>query len=104
MVNKTINKIGTEAKKYQLAVVTQILTLMTNAFGLIAALAWNNVIQELVNNYIRPYIGKDSSLISLFIYAIIITVLVVTITLQLSRLKQNLEESLQKKTNRGSSF
>lgn len=73
-------------------IIRQMITLTTSSFGLVAALAWNNVIQDLVNNYIRKWLPQGSSLISLFIYAVIITILAVFITLQLSRLLEKLDE------------
>lgn len=69
------------------------LSLATSGFGLVAALAWNNVIQELVNSYIKPYISKGSGIISLIIYAVIITALAVLVTLQLTRLEQTLTKN-----------
>lgn len=83
-----VRQLGKKAQNYQLTVIEQMLKLATNAFGLVAALAWNNVIKELVDVYLKPLIGKESGLISLLIYAVIITVLAVTVTLQLSRLKE----------------
>ncbi len=65
--------------------VSELIRLMTASFGLIAALAWNQVIQEFVNNYIRPFFGKQSGLISLFIYAVFITIFVVVVTYFLGR-------------------
>jgi ABC-type cobalt transport system substrate-binding protein len=65
--------------------VSEMIRLMTASFGLIAALAWNQVIQELVKNYIQPIFGKDSGLISLLIYALVVTILAVTITYFVSR-------------------
>lgn len=79
-----------EKKKIQLEIVTQMITLSSGAFGLVAALAWNSVIREFVKDYIKPLIGNDSGMISMLIYAIIITILAVIITLQLSRLKEKL--------------
>ena len=79
-----------EKKKIQLEIVTQMITLSSSAFGLVAALAWNSVIQEFVTSYIKPLIGNDSGMISMLIYAVLITVLAVIITLQLSRLKEKL--------------
>lgn len=73
-------------------IIRQMVTLATSGFGLVAALAWNNVIQDLVNNYIRKWLPQGSSLISLFIYAVIITILAVFITFQLSRLLEKLEK------------
>jgi len=79
-----------EKKKIQLEIVSQMITLSSSAFGLVAALAWNNVIQEFVNSFIKPLIGTNSGIISLLIYAILITVLAVLVTFQLSRLKEKL--------------
>lgn len=73
-------------KNLRRTLVTEMLRLATGGFGLVAALAWNEVIKETVNNYIRPIVGKDSGLISLLIYAVVITVLAVTVTYYLSRI------------------
>lgn len=78
-------------KKIHLEVVKKMTALATSGFGLVAALAWNNVIQETVNTYIKPYIGAGSGLISLLIYAVIITALAVLVTLNLSKLEQKLK-------------
>ncbi|OGH05196.1 MAG: hypothetical protein A2W22_06030 [Candidatus Levybacteria bacterium RBG_16_35_11] len=81
-----------EKNKLHVEVVKQMLTLSTSAFGLVAALAWNSVIQEFVNTYVKRWLPNGSGIISLLIYAIIVTVLAVFITLQLSRLSQRLQE------------
>jgi small-conductance mechanosensitive channel len=78
-----------EEKNLRQQAVTEIFKLMTASFGLIAALAWNQVVQELVKSYIQPLFGKNSGIISLFIYAIIVTILAVTITYFLSRFVKN---------------
>ena len=75
-------------KQLPKAVVKQMTALATSGFGLVAALAWNNVIKEAVEVYIKPLIGNNSGLISLVIYAIIITILAVFTTLQLSKLEE----------------
>ena len=80
-----------ERKQLHVEVVRQMLTLSTSGFGLVAALAWNSLIQEFVNNYIKRYLPQDSGLISLAIYAIIVTALAVFITFQLSHLVKRLE-------------
>lgn len=77
--------------KLRLAILKQMVTLATSGFGLVAALAWNNVIQDLVNNYIKPYLPKGSSLFSLFLYAILITTLAVIVTYNLTKLIERLE-------------
>lgn len=63
----------------------QTLKLTTSGFGLVAALAWNEVIKEAVDNYIQPLVGGSSGLISLFIYAIVVTILAVFVTYNLSQ-------------------
>ncbi len=69
---------------------SEIIRLFTASIGLIAALAWNQVIQELVNNYIKPIFGKQSGLISLLIYAVVVTILAVLVTYFFSRfVKEN---------------
>lgn len=67
-------------------VLKQMLTLATEAFALIAALAWNQFIQELVTVYIKPLIGGASGLISLAIYAILVTILAVLVTYNLTKI------------------
>ncbi len=79
-------------KKLPVEVVRQMLTLATSGFGLVAALAWNSVIQELVNNYIKKFLPNGSGVLSLFIYALVVTLLAVTITLQLSKVVEKLEK------------
>jgi len=91
--NEILKKTKETAKKTQLAVVKQMVTLATNGFGLVAALAWNNVILEFVNSYIKKYLTYGSGIISLLIYAILITILAVTVTLQLSKILEKLEAS-----------
>ncbi|KKS98021.1 MAG: hypothetical protein UV73_C0004G0163 [Candidatus Gottesmanbacteria bacterium GW2011_GWA2_43_14] len=78
--------------KLHVAVLKQMVTLSTSAFGLVMALAWNNVIQETVKTYIEPYLSKGSSLFSLLIYALLITVLGVFVTLQLSKAVKKVED------------
>jgi len=78
------------------AILKQMVTLATSGFGLVAALAWNSVIQELVNHYIKPILPEGGSLLSLFIYAVTITVLAVIVTYNLSTIVTKLEH-LRKK-------
>lgn len=63
----------------------QLVTLSTSAFGLAAALAWNDTIQQAVKDFIEPSL-PGSGILSRFIYAILVTLLAVIITFQLSRL------------------
>ena len=78
-------------QKLHKEIAKQMLTLATSGFGLVAALAWNSLIQEVVNNYIKVYLPGDAGLISLIIYAIIITIIAVFVTYQLSKIVRKLE-------------
>jgi len=91
---KPIKKVTKEIKKTQLAILKQMVKLATSGFGLVAALAWNNVIKEFVETYVKKYLPDGSGFLSLVIYAITITVLAVTVTLQLTKLTKTLEEKL----------
>lgn len=73
-------------------ILQQMLTLTTSGFGLVAALAWNSVIQEFVTTQIKPYLPSGSGLTSLIIYAVVVTILAVTITYQLGKLIERLKE------------
>lgn len=78
-------------KRVHIEVVRQMLTLATSGFGLVAALAWNSLIQDIIAQYIKPYF-PEGSIISLVIYAVIVTAIAVIVTLQLSKLLKRLEE------------
>ncbi|AEG17517.1 DUF5654 family protein [Methanobacterium paludis] len=55
--------------------------LLTAAFGLIAALAWN----EAIKAFIAKYVPMGSELTGLFIYAILITIIAVLVTIFIGR-------------------
>ena len=63
------------------------LSLITGSFGVVAGLAWNEVVKEVINIYVKPFFGEESGLVSLFIYAVIITALVVFVSFNLSKLE-----------------
>ena len=82
---KILKKVRGEAKRLQKEALKQMLTLATSGFGLVAALAWNQFITEFVETYIRPLVGGSSRLISSLIYAVIITILAVLVTYNLTK-------------------
>lgn len=55
--------------------------LMTVAFGLIAALAWNEAIKAII----AQIIPKGSDLMGLLIYAVLITIIAVLATILIAR-------------------
>lgn len=80
------NNTSVEKKKIHKEVMAEVLKLSTSAFGLVAALAWNELIKEIVSEYIQPLVGGNSGIISLLIYAVVVTTLAVIVTINLSRL------------------
>lgn len=78
-------------KSLHIELIRQMVTLSTSGFGLVAALAWNSVIQEFVKSYINKWLPEGGGLISLFLYAVIVTCLAVLVTYQLTKLLDRLE-------------
>lgn len=72
-------------KRFHEELVAQLLALSTSGFGLVAALAWNETIQQIVKEFIEPRI-PGSGVFSRLIYALIVTLFAVIITYQLSRI------------------
>lgn len=81
----------TKQKKLHIELVRQMIVLSTTGLGLVAALAWNSLIQEFVNKYVEIFLPKGSGILSLLIYAVGITALAVFVTFQLSKLLERLE-------------
>jgi hypothetical protein len=77
-------------------VLDKLVELITAAFGLVAALAWNTAIQELFT-VIFPEAGD---LIAKFLYAAVVTVIVVFVTIRLGRLAERVKEQERGLMNR----
>jgi hypothetical protein len=60
------------------------ISLASAAFGVVAALAWNSAITALV----RQIFGAGGQIVSLFIYAIVITLIAVFVMTSLGRLAE----------------
>jgi len=60
------------------------IALASAAFGVVAALAWNSAITALV----KEIFGSGAQIVSLFIYAIIVTILAVIVMVQLGKLAE----------------
>lgn len=75
-----------EKKSFKKELFEQMLTLSTAAFGLVAALAWNEAIKSFVDQYIQPYF-PNTAIYYKFFYAVIVTLLAVIITYQLSNIR-----------------
>lgn len=79
------------ARGLHLAIVKEMLTLATSGLGLVAALAWNELVKAVVADIVKPYLPQGSTIISLGIYALVVTILAVIVTLQLTKLQERLE-------------
>jgi len=85
----------TEQQKKSLTVeiLEQMSKLATTGFGLVAALAWNDAIQNLFKA-LFPQPGGE--IYARFIYAILITAIIVIVTLKLGDLVNKAKEKLTK--------
>lgn len=81
-------KLLNEAREFKQEFSERLLKLVTSAFGLVSALAWNDLIKEVIKVYIKPIFGEESGLVSLLVYAVAITLLAVFVTYQLSKFTQ----------------
>lgn len=82
---KVMRKVRKHLSGLKHEILKQMLTLATSGLGLVAALAWNEVIKEVVGNYIKPIVGGSSGIISLLIYAVLVTLLAVVVTYNLTK-------------------
>jgi len=62
-------------------VIDKLAALLTAAFGLVAALAWNGAIQAIF----KSLFGEASSIPAMLIYAIVVTVIAVLATIQIGK-------------------
>lgn len=74
-------------------VIEKVAALMTAAFGLVAALAWNGAIQE----GFKRIFGDASSLIAMFSYAIVITIIAVFASIWIGKVQSRAINGKEKK-------
>lgn len=65
-------------------IVAQLLTLATSALGLVAALAWNDAVQAMF----KEYFPASSGVTGRFVYALLLSLVIIIITINLTRLAQ----------------
>ncbi len=63
-------------------IAAQLLQLATSALGLVAALAWNDAVQAVF----KEYFPAGSGIAAKFVYALLVSTLVILVTVNLSRL------------------
>lgn len=96
--NKTNDKkldaqIKEDARDFKKQFAQRTLNLITSAFGLVAALAWNDLIKEFVKKNLENTFGKNSGIISQLIYALVVTSLAVFVTYHVGKLAENDKKS-----------
>lgn len=65
-------------------VIMQLAALMTAAFGLVAALAWNGAIQAVF----KQFLGSPDSLVAMLVYAIVVTIIAVLATMKIGEIAE----------------
>lgn len=75
-------KISSDIRETNKQVLSQSFGLISSAFILVAALAWNEAIKELIN----AYFPHNSGVFSRLIYACVVTVIAVIVAIRLNKL------------------
>ncbi len=65
-------------------IIDKLADLITTAFGLVAALAWNSAIQTI---FIK-FFGTAEGLIPILFYAVIVTIIAVALTMWIGKVKE----------------
>lgn len=86
MAKKVNEELRNEMHTLSGTVVEKVSTLIISAFGFVAALAWNNAIQKVIS----LFLATSSEVFGLVVYAIIVTVIAVVITVYLTRVSQKM--------------
>jgi len=77
----------------KLEVIEKIAALMTAAFGLVAALAWNGAIQTIF----KYYFGEQGTILSMLLYAVIVTIIAVIVTIYIGKATDRIKATDEKK-------
>lgn len=83
-----------EAERVRTQALEKMITLLTGGFGLVAALAWNDAVKKL---FAELFGEERSSLIAQLGYAVAVTIIVVILSINLSRLTKKKEREEKKK-------
>lgn len=86
-IEKTMSDKGNE---FKVQLLETFASLITAAFGLVAALAWNETIKAAV----KAVFPNDNDITGLLVYAIIVTVLAVIMTMLIARSLNNAKKAL----------
>lgn len=81
-----------EQKSLKIEILEKMASLATAGFGLVAALAWNDAIKSLF----AAIFPKSGGIIAQFIYATVITIIIVLVTIRLGKLVDFAKKQLAK--------
>ena len=74
--------------------IEKVVTLMTGAMGLVAALAWNDAIRKLFERIFGTQGSGDIT--AMFIYAAVVTTAVILVTYRLTRIVERMKKKKEK--------
>lgn len=77
-----------EPKSVKAQIADKMTILITSAFGLVAALAWNDTIKAIFN----AVFGSPNTIGPMLAYAIIVTVIAVILTLMIAKMGREVKE------------
>lgn len=83
-----------EEQKLHVFFVEKVITLMTGAMGLVAALAWNDAMRKLFERIFGTQGSGDVT--AMFVYATIVTAAVVLVTYRLTRFAEKVKKKNEK--------
>ncbi len=78
-----------EEEKLHVQLLEKTVTLIASGMGLVAALAWNDAIKKLFVRIFGPQSSGD--MMAMFIYAAVITTVVVLVTVRLTKIVERLK-------------
>jgi len=81
---------SSKSDEFKVQLLETFASLITAAFGLVAALAWNEAIKQAV----AAVFGTEDDLLGLTVYAIIVTVIAVVMTMLIARSLSNAKKAL----------
>jgi uncharacterized membrane protein len=65
-------------------VIAQLSALITAAFGLVAALAWNGAIQVIF----KRIFGEADSILAMLVYAVVVTIIAVFVAMRMGKMEE----------------
>lgn len=74
-------------------VAEKLAALITAAFGLVAALAWNDTIKTIFN----AIFGSSDTVLAMIIYAVVVTVIAVWVTIRIGKMTEKAKKGKPKK-------